>query len=352
MASLPLPHYSLVVLVMLWLSLRALIPCFADNDAFLVHPAPSIILEPGQHRFKALTCVFRPSSPTDVIGWVVNGTRISNNREKQMNSATTKVLVAKFQVKYNETSTGSSAIVYEIDFFDGKLALAGSYKCQLCSDNTCTTVIAKSSVSKVMVRYEPSVPPTCIQSTTRVVLGESASLSCASEPGLPVVQLEWLRGAEMIPGQENPVILDEVLYNNVTLTPSIPDASYTCRMTASLSKELNCSIASFILVSTPRVMITPFSAEIMPGSRSYVCSATSDTNTTISSYKWKVDDIGDLQVVVNGSFITIHDITASDHQKVVRCEVTDEQNMTGFGQTILVDGKMYSRLLFISKQSS
>ena len=170
MASLPLPHYSLVASMMLWLPV---VVCSTNNDVFLVHPAPSIILEPGQHRFKALTCVFRPSSPTDVIGWVVNGTRISNNREKQMNSATTRALATQFQVKYNETSTSSSAIVYEIDFFDVTRALVGSYKCQLCSGKTCTTVIAESSVSKVMVRYEPSVPPTCNQSTTRVVLGES-----------------------------------------------------------------------------------------------------------------------------------------------------------------------------------
>ena len=168
-------------------------------------------------------------------------------------------------------------------------------------------------------------------------------MSCASEPGLPVVQLEWLREAETIPGQDNPVILDGVLYNIVTLTPSIPDASYTCRMTTSLSKELNCSIASFILVSTPRVMVTPLSPEMMPGSSSgsYTCSATSDTNTTIPSYRWIVEDIAASRIVANGSSITIHDITASDHQKVVQCAVTDEQNMTGYGQNrISVNGKI------------
>ena len=62
-----------------------------------------------------------------------------------------------------------------------------------------------------------------------------------------------------------------------------------------------------------------------------------------------VQDIAASRVVVNGSSLTIHNVTASDHLKGIQCEVTDEQNMKGFGQYLILinykehdDGKVSS----------
>lgn len=337
--------------LVVFLSTSVLMICdlllFTSAQTFTEQPQSFIGLKPDDNSLTDLECAYTTQNADDVIGWVVNDVRISNGNVK-ISEAITSVLGSEAITQLQPSLSGN---VYGLVFFSVTPVVAGDYRCQLCTNdgnNGCGTVLIESDVSQVQVEYEPTETPICLptSSTTRVVLGEAVMLSCASEPGLPVVELEWLRNSAVISGQPEPVVMNGVLYNNFSYTPDVSDigAQLTCRMqSASNSLSLNCQSPTFNIVSTPNVVVFPPDPNQVPvGSEAvYTCQATSETNTPIETYGWLVEDIPASRYTASGNTLTIASVTVIDHGKTIQCEATDEENMKGMGErVILVAGEV------------
>ena len=114
----------------------------------------------------------------------------------------TSSLSCPFQLSYSGIR-GTDPQQCGLDIFNVLSVVSGDYKCQLGSDSSCGTVIDDSTIAEVRVQYEPSDPPVCLPpSSEKVVLGESVTLSCSSDPGKPVVVLRWFHGSSTTPEPE------------------------------------------------------------------------------------------------------------------------------------------------------
>lgn len=327
----------------------------AQQAEFTVQPVNSLDLTPSEISLAQLECSYTKQSADDVIGWVVNGVRITDKGTVDSNAAN-QVLGQNadtiLQPSSESGGTGPSfEFTYGLDFFGVTPVVAGDYQCQLCSDDGsggCGTVLAESDISEVRVEYEPTTDLVCLpqsSTTSRVVLGESLTLSCASDPGLPVVQLEWLRNSEVIADQPVPIQMNGILYNNFSFTPVATDTGVqlTCRRRAQSGNEANCRSPTLNVVSTPDVYVYPPDPREVPvGNEAvYTCEATSATDTRIASYSWTVPEIDASRYTIAGNILTIAEITLEDHGKVIECQATDAEGMTGTGDNmILVEGEI------------